>query len=70
MFREDGTVLVDGIPVAEGTEEERAAYTVPEGHWFVLCDNRERCADIGEQGVIPQERVIGRLFLLIRTRKI
>ncbi len=62
---ERGRVLVDGRPVAEPYVAEPPAYDlpplrVPEGHLFVLGDNRNRSLDSHVWGFVPVDHVIGR----------
>jgi len=59
------------IPYADDT----AAYVVPEGHYFLMGDNRDRSADSrypaevnGAIGMVPRENVVGRaLFTFFST---
>ncbi len=62
---ERGRVLVDGQPVPEPYVAEPPAYDlpplrVPEGHLFVLGDNRNRSVDSHVWGFVPISHVIGR----------
>ncbi len=58
-------VLVDGRPMAEPYVAEPPDYDlpplrVPEGHLFVLGDNRNRSLDSHVWGFVPVDNVIGR----------
>jgi len=69
----DRTVYVDGQPLGEPylTRDARAAMgdygpvTVPEGMLFVLGDNRGNSADSRAIGFVPEDRVVGRAFVII-----
>lgn len=69
----DRTVYVNGEPLAEPylTPDARAAMgdygpvTVPEGMLFVLGDNRGNSADSRAIGFVPEDRVVGRAFVII-----
>ena len=69
----DRTVHVNGEAFAEPylTRDARAAMgdygpvTVPEGMLFVLGDNRGNSADSRAIGFVPEDRVVGRAFVII-----
>lgn len=72
---EAGTVLVDGEALAEPYLTKKASgdrtsplpLSVPEGQYFLLGDNREKCQDSrsASVGCIPAERIIGKVLLRI-----
>lgn len=73
----DGTVYIDGEPIAEAPQSEGGylsardlqpfgPYTVPEGEYFMMGDNRPNSADSRySMGTIPREDIIGRAFVVI-----
>ncbi len=71
----EGNVYVNGTLLEEkyiskkilGDSDIKYPYQVPDGKWFVLSDNRENITDsrISEIGCIPEENIIGKLFIRI-----
>lgn len=61
---ENGEVFVDGNPVREPYIKASPAYqgiwSVPEGHLFVLGDNRNSSSDSHSWGMVPLDNVIGK----------
>jgi len=65
----DGEVYLNGKALAEEYKLE-ARYTdftetrIPEGHYFVLGDNRNNSEDSRYWGFVPEENMLGRVFLI------
>jgi signal peptidase I len=57
----------DIIKVAEGQLDDTPVFTVPEGHYFMMGDNRDNSLDSrvspaeGGVGYVPAENLIGRV---------
>jgi signal peptidase I len=66
----DGEVRIDGVPLEEPYTlpdgRSFAAVRVPEGHYYLLGDNRSNSDDSRYGlGMVPREAVVGRAFLIL-----
>jgi len=65
---QNGTIYINNRPLRESYVVERPRYSgywrVPEGHVFVLGDNRNHSTDSHSLGPVPIDQIIGRAVLI------
>ncbi|MFQ5671093.1 MAG: signal peptidase I [Acidobacteriota bacterium] len=68
----DGRVFINGRPLKEpyvvhkggAAENNYGPVRVPEGHYFMLGDNRDRSADSRQWGFVPRDHLQGRAIFI------
>lgn len=63
-LREDLMSVQHDILIAPGRPSRNIRYVVPEGHYFVMGDNRDNSDDSRRWGTVPQANLVGRAFLI------
>ncbi len=58
--REDLGITRHDILVHESSPGRNGQWVVPEGHYFMMGDNRDRSNDSREWGFVPEENLVGR----------
>ena len=64
---EDGILKINGQLISEpyvlGNARDRDESTIPEGHYFVLGDNRPRSNDSNSFGPVHESQIVGKAWL-------
>jgi signal peptidase I len=64
LLREQLDGVEHDILLSEGQNSGILEFNVPEGHYFMMGDNRDRSNDSRYWGMVPEANIVGRAFLI------
>ena len=64
LLSEDLEGVNHDILIREGQPSVQGEFTIPEGHYFVMGDNRDNSNDSRYWGTVPESHLVGKAFFI------